>query len=214
MPLRPDQEPVKPGPILTVFSVATSVGLAGYGFFVYSKVPHDYKAMMVVPESLWMLALIPLIFLAIGKLSRKTAIMLSTWLSAGLWIASIALAFVIKPSSAFLPIPDGLLLSGFFPLLFLWRWSWPWIIVGTIDIAIGYFLLAVTLLADNLFPPDLVKAKSHLRDYHEPLIWLTLGYATFGYGAARMIKNIFLWCKRKASNKKQDTSAPPEPTSG
>lgn len=48
--------------------------------------------------------------------------------SAALWCLGIGLAFVIKPDSMFIPVPDALLLLGFLPLLFMWRFSFPWIV--------------------------------------------------------------------------------------
>lgn len=143
------------------------------------------------------------------KSSRARAGKIAGIVSAFLWIAGIALAFVITPSSPYIWVPDALLLLGFVPLLFFWSPSWPWIIFGLFNAAIGFLLQTIEYLPDSQFPSDLVKAKTHLAQYHEPNTWMIIGFFSTAYGLGRLMKNIICWCLRKHRQaRKRDGAAP------
>lgn len=123
------------------------------------------------------------------------------WLACFLWVAGFGLAFVVPPSSPFIWVPDTLLLVGFLPLLFIWRFSWPWLIFGFFNLAIGFILLTIEFIPDSSFPAEVVKGKHHLAEYHEPMAWMIFGVFTFVYGMIRMVKNIVLWSMARAKQK-------------
>lgn len=115
-----------------------------------------------------------------------------------LWVLGFALAFVIPPTNALIWVPDTLLLVGFLPLLFVWRFSWPWLVFGLFNVFIGFVLLTVGYVPDSEFPADVIKVKHHLQEYHPPLVWMIFGALTFLYGLIRLSKNIFKWYAAKA----------------
>lgn len=113
--------------------------------------------------------------------------------SALFWCLGILLAFVIKPNSPFIPIPDALLLLGFLPLLFIWRFSFPWIIFGLFNLGIGILLQTIEYLPNDHFPPELLPPKQHLAEYHKPLSWLIVGLVSSLFGLVRFGKNVANW---------------------
>jgi hypothetical protein len=114
-------------------------------------------------------------------------------LSCVLWVLGFALAFVIPPTSPFIWVPDTLLLTGFLPLLFIWRFSWPWILFGLFNCGIGFILLFIEYIPDSAFPAEIAKGKQHLVQYHNWMAWIIFAVLTFIYGVIRMGKNIVLW---------------------
>jgi hypothetical protein len=151
---------------------------------------------MSVPETAVLLSPFPLLFYVQSRSSASGKI--AGIVSCVLWVLGIALAFVVKPGSMFIPVPDTLLLLGFLPLLFYWRFSWTWLIFAGFNLGIGMLLMAVEFLPDNLFPSDLVIAKHHLAAYHKPLAWLLISFSAGVYGTVRMVRNISAWMKRRA----------------
>lgn len=120
------------------------------------------------------------------------------WLSVILWVVGFGLAFVIKPHTPLIWVPDALLLAGFFPLLYIWSPSWPWIIFGLLNLGIGWVLLIAFYLPPNELKPDMLKLRDHLADYHAPFTWMYVGVFSMVYGVVRMTKNIIRWSIRKA----------------
>ncbi len=133
-----------------------------------------------------------------GKKSHRSAAgRIAAVASALLWTGGILLAFCLPPSSSAIWVPDALLLAGFVPLLFFWRWSWPWLVFGLFNIGIGFLLQVIEYLPDSHFPADLVRAKKHLADYHEPFTWMVIGLLASLYGLGRLLKNIVLWAYKR-----------------
>jgi hypothetical protein len=97
----------------------------------------------------------------------------------------------------FIYVPDVMLMFGFFPLLFLWRFSWTWLIFGVLNIGIGLLLQVIEYSPDNLFPPDLLTPKHHLAQFHPPIVWWLTGFLAVLVGSVRLIKNIYLMVRRK-----------------
>lgn len=115
---------------------------------------------------------------------------LSSILAIVLWVASIVLAFIIKPNTALIWLPDALLLMGFLPLLLLWNRSWVWILFGIINGAIGFFVLLLRYIPDSVFPPESVIVKQHLTEYHPYEPWVVLGILCLVYGLVLLVLRI------------------------
>lgn len=160
------------------------------------KIPQD-NPLIVLPGLSVLLALAMPLFCWQTLADPKQAKKIAGIGSAVIWVLGIGLMFVIPTTSKYVYVSDGLLLLGFFPLLYLWRFSFPWLIFGALNIAIGVFLQMIELLPDSYFPPDLWKPKHHLSQYHPPMTWWLLGGVGFGFGAVRAAKNIYKMVARK-----------------
>jgi hypothetical protein len=169
------------------FGAAFAVTLFG-AWFLYTKIPHTHQ-LMVVPQVLLLLAIILPILLA-QSLVAKRAGLISGIGSCVVWVAGIVASFLIKPNSNIIYLPDALLLLGFVPLFYHWRFSWPWFVFGGFNFAIGVFLEAIRYIDDGLFPAPLVVAKHHLAEYHPSITWWVVGLLAILFGAARLIKNL------------------------
>lgn len=154
--------------------------------------------MAAFPQVFALAATIPILFYVIATVPREKAGKLAGLSSCVIWVVGIALAFVIPPKSTFIYVPDALLMFGFFPLLFLWRFSWPWLVFGVLNIGIGILLQVIEYSPDNLFPAELLKPKHHLAEYHPAIDWWLTGVLATGYGVVRLVKNIYLMLRRKA----------------
>jgi hypothetical protein len=148
-------------------------------------------------------AAVLLIFYFLSVLQRGKARQIGGIVSCVIWVAGIALAFMIPPKSPFIYIPDTMLLLGFFPLLFLWKYSWPWIVFGLLNIGIGILLQVIEYSPDNLFPADLLKPKHHLAQYHPATVWWFTGLIATLFGFGRLTKNIVVMIRRKNSKPAQ-----------
>lgn len=180
---------------------ATAI-LGALTIFFWSLFPE--KPMIAYPQMLGLLTLMPPIFyfiFAAGKNANK----LTGIASCVIWVIGIALAFAIPPSSKFIYIPDGMLMLGFFPLLFLWRFSWPWIVFGILNFGIGILLMVIQYSPDNLFPADLLKPKHHLAEYHPAEVWLITGMIATAFGFGRLFKNIYRMIETRAMLRKGQT---------
>ena len=154
---------------------------------------------------------------------RMTASKIAGIVSAVLWIVGFALAFVIPADNQLIWIPDALLLIGFFPLLFFWKPSWPWLVFGILNVIIGFVLLVGTFIPVDTLTGEMKKAReqltaqnspyasvfsetstaqmaqvhTHLVKQHSPWTWMLIGVFSTVYGLVRMIKNIFKWAAKK-----------------
>jgi len=154
---------------------------------------------------------------------RMTASKIAGIVSAVLWIVGFALAFVIPADNPLIWIPDALLLIGFFPLLFFWKPSWPWLVFGILNVIIGFVLLVGTFIPVDTLTGEMKKAReqltaqnspyasvfsetstaqmaqvhTHLVKQHSPWTWMLIGVFSTVYGLVRMIKNIFKWAAKK-----------------
>lgn len=143
--------------------------------------------------------------------------------SAVLWIVGFALAFVIPADNPLMWVPDALLLIGFFPLLFFWKPSWPWLVFGVSNIIIGFVLLVGTFIPVDTLTTEMNKAReqliaqkspyvsffseastqqmahvhTHLVKQHSPWTWMIIGIASTIYGIIRMVKNMIKWAAKK-----------------
>ncbi len=143
--------------------------------------------------------------------------------SAVLWIVGFALAFVIPADNPFMWVPDAMLLIGFFPLLFFWKPSWPWLVFGILNVVIGFVLLVGTFIPVDTLTTEMKKAReqlteqkspyasvfsesstqqmahvhTHLVKQHSPWTWMLVGVFSTIYGIVRMIKNTIKWAAKK-----------------
>jgi len=183
----PDRSKKKPVIVVTAI-------LIGLGIVFALKLP-PASALYAFAELTLLLAMFPPLFWWMSKSPKGKRI--GGIASAILWCLGILLAFVIKPDSMFIPIPDALLLLGFLPLLFMWRFSFPWIVFGLFNIGVGVLLQTIEYLPNHHFPPELLAPKQHLAEYHKPLSWLIVGLVAWIFGLVRFGKNLAIWLKRR-----------------
>jgi hypothetical protein len=181
------------------FAAMTAVTALGAAF-LYTKIPHQH-VLMVMPEVLALLALILPIIMWQALSEGKRGARIAAAASLGIWVAGIALSFQIPTSSNLIYVPDALLLIGFVPLLFQWRFSWPWLVFGVFNFGIGIFLGAIEFMPDNLFPNDVLFAKHHLAAYHPAITWWIFGGLAFAFGLARLTKNLIKMARQARSAK-------------
>jgi hypothetical protein len=124
-----------------------------------------------------------------------------------LWILGFALAFVIPARSPFGWVPDGMLLIGFFPLLYAWKPGWPWVVFGVLNVIVGFLLLVAFYIPDDNFTRDMIIVRKHLAEQHSPYTWMVIGIASTIFGVVRMSIHLFQWIKAKTQKKaNQETS--------
>ena len=126
----------------------------------------------------------------------KTQVVLN-WTATIFWILGFALAFVIPAKSKFIFLPDALLLIGFWPFLWQWRFSLRWIIFGVLNMGIGFILQISEYLPNEKFTHEMILAKEHLANQHSPITWIVVGFVSTVFGLIRFFKNTILWVARK-----------------
>ena len=169
--------------------------------FYFRIIPVSWD-LFVVPQFFLLLTLVTPLLLWQSLSSAATSKRISVIGSAVIWVLGILAAFAFKPPSPFISISDGMLLLGFFPLLYLWRFSLPWIFFGAFNLAIGIFLLLLTLLNDSYFPQQLWVPKHHLAEFHPYMMWLLAGAASLLFGVLRLAKNmIFMALRMRTANR-------------
>lgn len=157
------------------------------------------KPMNAFPQMILLAASMPICFYIMTVAPRDKAKRVGGILSCVIWVVGIALAFVIPPSSNFIYIPDAMLMMGFYPLLYLWKYSIPWLAFGVLNFGIGILLMVIEYSPDNMFPADLLKPKHHLAEYHPAVVWWVTGVFSTSFGIGRLIKNIVLMIRKKSS---------------
>jgi MFS family permease len=177
------------------FGIASIISAFLTGFF-YAKVPHD-NPLFVVPVTVALVTMVlPVLFWQTADRTKSGRI--SAIASCVIWLMGIGASLQIAPTSQWIYLPDSLLLTGFVPLLYHWRFSWPWLLFGVFNFGIGVFLQAVAFIPDSFFPNDVLFAKHHLRQYHPPISWWIFGVLAFIFGFVRMVKN--LWAGRRPAS--------------
>jgi hypothetical protein len=141
------------------------------------------------------------------KKSHRVASILATIL----WVVGFALAFIIPKTSIWLWLSDGLLLFGFWPLLWTYRARWLWLAFGLLNMGIGFILLVSQYISDEYFAghADLLKMKAHLAEYHFPWAWILIGFVSSLIGLVRIAIALVAWMK--ARGKKTTTDVQPAP---
>jgi hypothetical protein len=136
------------------------------------------------------------------KKSHRTANILATIL----WVVGFALAFIIPKTSPWLWVSDGLLLFGFWPLLWTYRARWLWLIFGILNAGIGLVLLVAQYIPDEYFSGhgDVLKVKAHLAEYHFPWAWILIGLVSCLFGLVRLAIALFAWMRARAKKTDSD----------
>lgn len=190
---------------------AAALIMAVIGLFWWTKMPSG--PMAAFPQIFMLSATMPVLFYFLTVLPRPTAKKTAGIISCVIWIVGIGLAFLIPPTSAYINVPDAMLMIGFFPLLFVWKYSWPWIVFGILNFGIGILLMVIQYSPDNLFPADLLKPKHHLADYHPATVWYVTGFLATAFGIGRLVKNIVLMIQRRTVKSSASSAEPQAPSS-
>lgn len=122
-------------------------------------------------------------------LPKKIAALLSVIL----WTLAFLLAFIIKPESPYIWLPDLLLLAGFLPLLMCWRPLWPWLVFALLNFLVGFVLWVAQYFIVPDLPAHIEQVRLHLGQYHSPKVWMLVGVAAFIYALLRMLKAFCGW---------------------
>jgi hypothetical protein len=134
-------------------------------------------------------------------LAEKKSHRMASILATVLWVVGFALAFVIPKTSPWLWLSDGLLLLGFWPLLWTYRTRWLWLIFGALNAGIGFILLVAQYIPDEYFSGhgDVLKVKAHLAEYHFPWAWILIGLVSFLIGFVRVLIALVAWIRMRNS---------------
>lgn len=136
------------------------------------------------------------------KKEKKTgAAKVAAIASTVLWILGFALAFVVPANSPFGWVPDGMLLVGFFPLLYAWKPGWPWVVFGVLNTIVGFLLLVAFYIPDTNFTRDMIIVRKHLAEQHSPYTWMVIGIMSTIFGMVRMAIHLFQWIRLKTAKK-------------
>jgi len=118
-----------------------------------------------------------------------------------LWVVGFGLAFIIPKTSPWLWLSDGLLLLGFWPLLWTYSARWLWLIFGALNAGIGFILLVSQYIPDQYFSghADMLKVKAHLAEYHFPWAWILIGVISCLIGLVRILIALVGWIRTRRS---------------
>jgi hypothetical protein len=130
----------------------------------------------------------------------------ATIISVALWTLSLLLAFMIPAASAFIWLPDALLLIGFLPLLLLWRAHWFTLLFGLFNTFIGFFLLVLeNLMLDPAvlakFTPQMKVGGTHLVTMHSAWTWMVLGVLASVWGLCGCLHWLYKFIAGRAKSK-------------
>lgn len=114
-----------------------------------------------------------------------------------IWLVSFALSFAIPAGSAYIWLPDFLLLLGFVPLLVSYKPSWTWFVFGVGNVVIGFVLETAKHMPDNILPDYARPVQDNLNQMHVSMIWIRVGLLSIIYGLIRLLKNISIWLLKK-----------------
>jgi hypothetical protein len=185
------------------FGIGMAIGAFVTGF-LFNCIPHENSLTSVPEVTLLITATMPILLwqsLSPPGAARK----ISAIASCIIWIAGIGVAFLIKPGTNLIYVPDALMLLGFVPLLYAWRFSWPWLVFGAINFGIGVFLQAIAFIPDSYFPQNLWPPKHHLAEYHPSITWWVFGGFALTFGIVRLFKNLSKLARRPAKQPVEQT---------
>jgi hypothetical protein len=131
------------------------------------------------------------------KKKKTGAAKIAAIVSTVLWILGFALAFVVPAGSPFGWVPDGMLLVGFWPLLYAWRPGWPWLVFGILNVIIGFLLLVAAYIPVTNFTPEMIIVRKHLAEQHSPFTWMTIGIVSTIFGVTRMTTHLIVWLRSR-----------------
>jgi hypothetical protein len=130
-------------------------------------------------------------------LNRSSFKRLCTMLATALWLAATVAMFLFDKESRWFWLPDVLMICGFWPLLYFFRPSWPWLVFGVGCLLIAVEISACAFMSPAKLPTPLLPVRQHIIQHHILDPWLLLGLASILYGIIRAIKNAVLWLKEK-----------------
>jgi hypothetical protein len=185
------------------FGISIAIG-AFITAFLFRCIPRENSLMSVPEITLLITATLPILLwqsLSAPGVARKICAIASCVI----WMAGIGVAFIFKPDSNMIYVPDALMLLGFVPLLYAWRFSWPWLVFGAINFGIGVFLEAIKYIPDSYFPKDLWPPKHHLAEYHPSITWWVFGGLALLFGTVRLVKNLIKMARRPAKQPAEQT---------
>ncbi len=132
-------------------------------------------------------------------------VLVVTIVSTLLWVLSLVFSFVIKPGDRLVFVADGLLLLGFFPLLWFWRRDWITFLFGLFNGLIGFFLMILQFLPDEKFTGAMQLMRTHLLQMHSSWTWLILGVVAMIWGAIGMALALVGWISRRGGKTGNET---------
>jgi len=97
------------------------------------------------------------------------------YIATALWIAGLALAFLLPADNPCLWLSDAFLILGFTPLMLAFRIHWLIFLFGLFNTFIGFFLLILSFLESEKFVGQVLAMKQHLLTYHSPWVWMLGG---------------------------------------
>lgn len=142
-----------------------------------------------------------------GK-TKSGAVKIAGIASTIMWICSFVLLVTFKAGDKNVWISDALLLTGFWPVLFVYKAGWTWFIFGILNMAIGFILEVARQLPEEVFTKaaltsEMMQTKEHVLTMHPCMPWIIIGFFSSLFGAARIIRTIFKWCMKLNKAKKQ-----------
>lgn len=117
-----------------------------------------------------------------------------------LWTASLIASLIIKPGSAYIHLPDALLLAGFLPLLVAAKPAWPWFVFGILNVVIGFALQTSECIPAGTLPKESLPIKEHLKEMHVPIVWILFGLLALACGIIKIIGGLISWLMKKGRN--------------
>ena len=91
------------------------------------------------------------------------------------------------------------MLTGFWPVLFVYKAGWTWFFFGILNMSIGFILEVARQLPEDVYvkaalSPAMMQAKEHVLTMHPCLPWIIIGFLSALMGAFRIIRTIVRWC--------------------
>lgn len=126
--------------------------------------------------------------------------------SSVMWIAAFLLLFIFKEGDKNVWISDALMLTGFWPVLFVYRAGWTWFLFGILNMAIGFILEVARQLPEEVYTQaslsnEMILAKEHVLTMHPCMPWIIIGFLSMLYGLFRITKTIFRWIRKGLAEK-------------
>ncbi len=144
--------------------------------------------------------------------SASTHIKIAGLVSTIFWVIAFLLLFIFKEGDKNVWISDALMLTGFWPVLFVYRAGWTWFIFGILNMAIGFILEVARQLPPDIYTKaqlsnEMLLAKEHVLTMHPCMPWIIIGFLSALFGLFRIIKTVFFWSRKKlAGDSKQENS--------
>ncbi|HMP52910.1 MAG TPA: hypothetical protein PKD05_15260 [Candidatus Melainabacteria bacterium] len=145
-----------------------------------------------------------------SKPSKSSAVKIAGIASTTMWIIAFALLFFLKEGDRYVWTSDALMLTGFWPVLFVYKAGWTWFFFGILNMSIGFILEVARQLPEDVYvnaalSPAMMQAKEHVLTMHPCLPWIIIGFLSLLMGTFRIIRTIIRTIGRwRLSRKKKD----------